>query len=299
MILAKIALELSILLGLSLLLGVAQKDRTTAGRATFMFLALVCTLWGLAELLVLLEVVSPEVGERMRYVGVFSLPALWIGFAAHVAGLEVARRVPWFSALLLLPGACFYPLLYSSRWGSLFIETLESGATRYGPVWTAWTLYAQILLIGGSLLLVITALRRSHPGYPIRRAALCFAATLPLVVQALQLEVWATWPLDPTPVVLGITLLALRSAAFSGGVLQRLPIAQRDLLHQLPFGVIMTDRYGIVVEINDVATNRLQTTERAVIGRSLGSLMARTGVVPLRSAHLRSWGRSTGEIVLV
>jgi hypothetical protein len=40
-ILAKIALELSILVGLSLLLGVAQKDRAAAGRVTLMFLALV------------------------------------------------------------------------------------------------------------------------------------------------------------------------------------------------------------------------------------------------------------------
>ena len=299
MILVKIAFELSILLGLSLLLGVAQKDRATAGRISFLFLALVCMLWGLGELLVLIEAVSAGVGERIRYVGIFALPALWIGFAAHVAGLEVARRVPWFSALLLLPGACFYPLLYSSRWGSLFIETLESGATRHGPVWTAWTLYAQILLIGGSLLLVAAALRRSYQGQPARRSALCLAAALPLAGEALQLEVGAAWPVDSTPVFLGIALLALRSAAFSGGVLQRLPIAQRDLLHQLPFGVILTDRYGIVVEINDVATNRLQTTERVVIGKSLGSVMAATGVAPLRSTHLRRWGRAAGEIVLV
>jgi hypothetical protein len=298
-ILVKIALELSILVGLSLLLGVAQKDRATAGRVTFSLLALVCMIWSLGELLVLIEAVSAGAGERIRYVGIFALPALWIGFAAHVAGLEVARRVPWFSGLLLLPGACFYPLIYSSRWGSLFIETLESGATRHGPVWTAWTLYAQILLICGSLLLVAGALRRSYRGQPGRRSALCLAAGLPLASGALQLEVGAAWPVDPTPILLGIALLALRSAAFSGGVLQRLPLVQRDLLHQLPFGVILTDRYGIVIEINDVATNRLQTTERVVIGESLGSVMAATGVAPLRSARLRHWGRPAGEIVLV
>jgi PAS domain-containing protein len=298
-ILAKIALELSILVGLSLLLGVAQKDRAAAGRVTFMFLALVCMLWGLAELLVLVDAVSAEVGERMRYLGVFGLPVLWIGFAAHVAGLEVARRVPWFSALLLLPGACFYPLLYSSRWGSLFLETLENGAIRFGPVSTAWTLYAQVLLIVGSLVLVATALRGSYRGHPTRRSTLCLAAVLPLVDQALQPELSATAPVDSTPLVLGATLLALRSAAFSGGVLHRLPIAQRDLLHQLPFGVILTDRYGIVIEINDVAANRLQTTEHVVIGKSLGSVIAATGIAPLRSAHLRHWGRAAGEIVLV
>jgi hypothetical protein len=298
-ILLEIAFELSALLGLSLLLGVAQKDRATAGRVSFMLLALVCTLWSLNELLVLTQVSSPAVAQRIRYLGIFTLPALWVGYAAHAAGLEVARRVPWFGALLLLPGACFYPLLYSSRWGSLFLETLENGAIRYGPVSTAWTLYAQVLLIGGSLVLVATALRDSYRGHPTRRSTLCLAAVLPLVSQALQPELGAAVPVDSTPLVLGATLLALRSAAFSGGVLHRLPIAQRDLLHQLPFGVILTDRYGIVIEINDVAANRLQTTEHVVIGKSLGSVIAATGIAPLRSAHLRHWGRAVGEIVLV
>jgi hypothetical protein len=298
-ILLKIAFELSALLGLSLVLNVAQKDRATAGRVSFMLLGLVCILWSLNELLLLTQVLSPAAAQRIRYLGIFTLPALWIGYAAHAASLEVARRVPWFSALLLLPGACFYPLLYSSRWGSLFLETLENGTIRYGPVSTAWTLYAQALLIGGSLVLVACALRGSYRGHPTRRATICLAAVLPLAGQALQPELGAAGSADPTPLVLGATLLALRSAAFLGGVLSRLPIAQRDLLHQLPFGVILTDRFGIVIEINDVAANRLQTTERVVIGESLGSVIAATGIAPLRSAHLRHWGRAVGEIVLV
>jgi hypothetical protein len=298
-ILLKIALELSALLGLSLALGVAQKDRATAGRVSFMLLGLVCILWSLNELLLLTQVLSPATALRIRYLGIFTLPALWIGYAAHAAGLEVSRRVPWFSALLLLPGACFYPLLYSSRSGSLFLETLEDGAIHYGPVSTAWTLYAQALLIAGSLVLVASALRGSYRGHPTRRSALCLAAVLPLVGQALQPELSAAVPVDSTPLVLGAALLALRSAAFSGGVLHRLPITQRDLLHQLPFGVILTDRYGIVIEINDVAASRLETTERVVVGESLGSVIATTGIAPLRSAHLRYWGRSVGEIVLV
>ena len=44
MTLVKIAFELSILLGLSLLLGVGQKDRSTVGRIPFLWLALVCML---------------------------------------------------------------------------------------------------------------------------------------------------------------------------------------------------------------------------------------------------------------
>lgn len=299
MILSKIALELSILIGLSVALGVVQKDRETAGRLTFVFLACACMFWSLGELLLLLDVVDARMGDRIRYVGILSLPALWIGFATHVAGLEMARRVPWFSALLLLPGGCFYSLLYSSRLGSLFVTLLEDGTTRHGPLWTTWALYAQILSLGGSALLFAAAFRRAHRGQIGLRLTLCFGAILPLAGAVLAHQLKGAWSVDPTPLVLSVALLALRSAAYTGGVLQRIPLAQRDLLHQLPFGVILTDRYGTVVEINDAGTDRLRTTERKVIGRSLGSVMAATGVAPLRSAPLRRWGRAAGEIVLV
>ncbi|MDH5307021.1 MAG: hypothetical protein OEW02_07550 [Myxococcales bacterium] len=295
----RIGLEFSVLLSVSLALSVAQKDRTAPGRITFVLLALASMAWSSGELLLLRGVVGEFASDQIRYAGMLALPGLWLGFAAHVAGLEVARRVPWFSAIFLFPGACLYPLLYSTCWGTLFVELLPGGRAHHGPLWTFWALYAQLLAATGSLLLVAAAIRAPHHRQAIKRVMLALAPLLPLAGSILHGQAGTWWPADPTPLLLGVALLALRSVIFSGGVLQPLPISQRDLLHQLPFGVILTDRFGTVVEINDVARDRLNTTERGVLGRSLGNVLAATGVAPLHSAPLRHWGRSAGEIVLV
>lgn len=299
MIAFRLSFELGTLLALALALGVAQKNRTTQGRIGFAVLALACALWNLGEALQLRGVVSAALAERIGFAGMLALPALWLGFTAHAARLEVTRRVPWFGAIFLLPGASFYLLLYSSHWGSLFVTTAEGGASQYGPLWTFWAVYAHLLAVGGAALLIVTAVRwplREQVAQPI---TLGVAPLLPLFGNLLYHWSGAPWPADPTPVLVALALLALRSALFPGGMMQTLPISQRELLHQLPFGLILTDRFGTVVEINDVASSHLQTTENRIVGKSLGSALAATGVAPLRSTPLRHWGRAIGEIVVV
>ena len=299
MIILRLGLELSILLALSLSLGVAQKSRSTSARLSFVLLALSCMLWSLGEVLVMRGLVTDIVGTRIAYAGMLTLPAFWLGFCTHAAQLEVARRVPWFGAIFLLPGASFYTLLYSSRWGSIFVSTSVNGVDQFGPLWTFWTYYAHLLAVGGAAMLIVTAFRWPRREQVAQPIALGAAPILPLVGSFLYWGTGLEWPADPTPILLGISLLALRSALFPGGVLPTLPISQRDLFHQLPFGLILTNRFGTVIEINDVASSRLQTTEDRVVGKSLGSALASTGVVPLRSTPLRNWGRVVGELVLV
>jgi hypothetical protein len=298
-ILLRLAFELATLLALALALGVAQKNRTTPGRISFAALALACMLWSLGEALLMRGVVSAWTAERIAFAGMLGLPALWLGFTAHAAGLEVARRVPWFGSIFLLPGASFYLLLYSSRWGSLFSTMAEGGVPQYGPLWTFWAVYAHLLAVGGTVILIVTAVRWPHREQVAQPIVLGVAPLLPLAGNLIYRWAGATWPADPTPVLVAITLLALRSALFPGGMMQTLPISQRELLHQLPFGLILTDRFGTVVEINDVASSRLQTTEDRIVGKSLGSALAATGVAPLRSTPLRHWGRAVGEIIIV
>jgi hypothetical protein len=199
----------------------------------------------------------------------------------------------------MLPSICLYPLLYSSRWGSLFIVTLDGGANIHGPLWSFWAAYSQLLAIAGAVLLGVAGLRSPHRKQMAQRFVLSLAPLLPLAGNTLYRLFGENWIVDPTPIMVGLGLLTLRSAAFAGGVMPVLPISQHELFHQLPFGVLLTNRFGMVVEVNDVASNRRGTTESDVVGRSLGSVLADTGVAPIRSAPLRVWGRAEGEIVLV
>jgi PAS domain-containing protein len=297
--LLRIGLEIASVIAVALALDVAQKDGATPGRRTFIALALASLAWSVGELLLLRGPIDLATYDRIRLAGILALPALWLGVAAHAVGFEVARRVPWFSALFILPGACFYPLLYSTRWGSLFVQTLPDGGSRIGPLWEFWVVYAQLLTAAGCLLLILAALRAAFWRLRVRRMLVGLAPLLLGAVGGLHAAAGPAWPADPTPILLGLILLGLRSAVFPGGVLQALPISQRDLVHQLPFGVILVDHDGTVVEINSAASARLKASGQQVLGHTLGKVLSATGVAPLRSATLRRWGRSVGEIVLV
>jgi len=297
--LLRIGLEISGVLAVALALDVVQRNGETPGRRTFVALALACLAWTGGELLLLRGGIDLAIYDRIRLVGILVLPALWLGVAAHAIGFEIARRVPWFSALFALPGVCFYPLLYSTRFGGLFIQSLEDGSTHTGVLWEFWLVYAQLLVATGSLLLLVSALRATFWRQRVRRVLVALAPLLLVAAGGMQVEAVRVWPADPAPIVLGLILLGTRSALFPGGLLQALPISQQDLVRQMPFGIIVVDHDGTVVEMNRAASARLKASEQQVLGRTLGKVLSATGVAPLRSTSLRRWGRAAGEIVLV
>jgi PAS domain-containing protein len=300
MLLYSIGLELTILLAFWLCLGVWQKDRSTTGRATFVALGFSAILWCSGELLTLREVSDEAVADRIRYLGVLSLPSLWLGLAGHATHLELARRVPWFPAVLLAPMAPLYALMFSSRWSGLFVTTVPNAMDQYGPLWWVSAAYGYLLVVTGSALLIASAFRRRRSGAWMRSFAVGVAALVPLAGNAVYIASRMHWLMDPTPLLFGGALLALRSAIFSGGLLQALPVSQHDLIQQLPLGVILTDRRGVVIDVNPAAERRLCVSQARAAGRTLDAILSeaeshvRADVVPIFSRE-----REAGQLVLI
>jgi PAS domain-containing protein len=298
-ILDALLLEIILLLACTLALGAWQRDPATMGRLTFCTLCLAVAGVTLGELLMLRGLTGEIVGDRVKYAGLLALPPLWVGFAAHVAGLDIARRIPWFPALLLVPGAFLYALMYDDRYGVLFMRTVEAADDRYGPLWWAGTAWGQALAVGGSAILATTALRRGPASQIARRVVLVAASLVPVLANAFYIGGHYDWPYDPMPLFLGLALLAMRSAVFEGGLVEPLPISQRELIHQLPLGIIITDRNGSIIEMSDVAGNRLGVFEEFALGRSVDDVLAWCEPTPLRTSDLMRSGRPAGRLVLL
>lgn len=300
MLLYSICLELTILLTFWLCLGVWQKDRATTGRLTFVALGLAAVFWSTGELLAVRQVVDEVFADRIKYVGILSLPPLWLGLAGHAARLELARRVPWFPVVLLAPLACLYGLIFSGRWSGLFMTTIPNALDHYGPLWWLSTTYSYLLVVTGSAVLIISGFRRSTGGSWLRSLAVGVAALVPLAANAIHVGRGMPWLMDPTPLFFGVALLALRGAIFSGGLLQALPVSQHDLIRQLPLGVILTDRRGVVIDVNPAAERRLRVSQERAEGRTLDAVLSeaeghvRAEVVPVFSRH-----REAGQLVLI
>lgn len=278
MLLYSIGLELTILLAFWLALGVWQRDPSTAGRTTFVALAGSAGLWCGGELLLQRGIVDEVVADRIRYLGILGLPPLWLGVAAHSARLELARRVRWFPLVLLTPSSVLYALFFfGGGWSSVFMTTLPGRQDLYGPLWWVAAAYGYALVLAGSLIFLVSAAWAPRPGPWGRRIAVGIAALAPLSANAAYIANGMTWALDPTPLLFGLALLALQSAILRGGLLEASPISQHDLIEQLPLGLILTDRHGVVIGMNPAAEQRLELDERRAMGRTLDAILTEAG----------------------
>jgi PAS domain-containing protein len=300
MMLYSIGLEITMLLTFWVCLAVWQTDRSAPGRTNFVCLCLAGTLWCAGALVSARDLVDEYTADRILYAGVLSLPPLWLGVAGHATRLSLARRVPWFALPLLAPNLCLYALLYAGPWSGLLLTTRPGEVDVYGDLWWVAMAYNYSLVLTGSALFMVSALRWKIPGRWTRRLAVGIAPLLPLAANASYVASGMAWPADPTPLLFSVALVALSSAIFSGGLLQALPISQHDLIEQLPIGVVLTDRAGVVIDVNPAAELRLGITEATAIGRTLDAILGEaTEDADAEVSPIFSNGREAGQLVLI
>ncbi len=301
MTLSGLVLEMLALLALWQCLGAWQWDTATPGRRAFIPLALASALWCVGELCAERELLGTLASQRIAYLGALALPPLWLGVSAHAARLDMARRAPWFAGLLLAPQGVIYALLYAGPWSHLFLSPPDaSGQAVSGPLWWVNLVYSAALVATGACVLVTSAVRDRDTGRWDLRLLAGIASLVPLaglVAPALGLV-----PATPllAPLLFGAALLALRSAVFAGGLMQAMPISQRDLIHQLPLGVILTDPRGVVLAVNLAAQRRLGIPARYALGRTLDGVLDEVGdELLIEVTSVRSGKREAGQIVLI
>jgi len=293
-------LEMMILLGVWLCLAIYQRDPGTPGRRTFILAILAWMTWCFGELAGERGLLPQPTANVLMQLGAMTLGPLGLGLAAQTARLEIARRVPWFSVPLLAPAVCVMALLFSSTWRGLYVVTGENGAEVHGPLWGIMLTYGFTLSLIAGGILVAAAVRWHQPGEGARRLAIGIAPFITLVGSGLYFSgVWQS-SIDPTPLLLGVTLFVLHRAIFAGGLLQTLSISQQALVQQLPLGVVLTDRGGVVVDVNPVAERRLGLSASEAVGRNFDAVIdaadadLRFEVTPVMSA-----GTEAGQIVLL
>lgn len=291
-------LGLCMLLATALGLAVWQRHSAVRGRVTFVLLCLAVCLAAFGELLTFRGVVSEPIGDRIKYAGLLTLAPLWLGFTTQLAGLEVGRRVPWFPAMLLTPAACIYPLMWSTSYGVLFWTPVADGDDLYGPLWVVLDIYDHALIAVGSALLAAAALRSLDPRRALLSLLVALVPLVALVGSALYMNGQLSWPYDLTPVLLGLVLLVVRDALLGGGLLDPLPFPQRELLRQLPLGLVLTDRGGAVALINAAAARALGVETSDALGRDVESLLSGKNPVAMEDQVLRRRGRSAGRLLV-
>lgn len=269
MTLFALILELNLLVAL---LGAAcglARGGGTPGRRTFVMLALAVVAWCAGELLVERGAIDGWVGLRLSVLAMVTVGPLWLGLAVHTAQLALSRRLPWFPAVLAVPGLLLWLLLFVEPWSAAVMQ----GPGRPGPLWWVYTPYAYALILTGSVLLLFRGAQRG--GSPGRhQVVIGAAALLPLAAHAAHTWLGVPAGRDPTPLTLTPVVLAVVGMLLPGSILDVRPLARGELLDHLPLGVVMADRSGMVFDVNPYAEMALALARAEAIGRSLDAILA-------------------------
>ena len=160
--------------------------------------------------------------------------------------------------------------------------------------------YSLTIATAGSLIFVWAGLTQRRLPHAKRLLLVGVMGLVPVLGNAGWIAAGRNWPIDPSPLLLAVALLGLRSAVFSGGILQALPVSQHDLIEHLPFGVLLTDRRGTVIDVNPAAERRLGISEAHALGRNLEAVMASAdAALSIESVPVTSAGREAGHLVLL
>jgi PAS domain-containing protein len=295
-----VALELTALLAFWLCLSVWQRDRATRGRRIFLGLAGGCALWAGGILGYNQGLLSLDQTDRLTFLGVAIIPALWLALAVHGVRPTPRRRDAWLPVALMAPSLGCWVLLWLPRLAPLFTVNGADDSPLPGPLFWANALYAWLLCGVGSAVFTATALRPgSRGGGAWRRVAIGLAGLVPLGANV----VWVLSGMrgnDPTPVPLGLALVALRGAIFPGGLLQALPISHHDLVGSLPVPALVVDRRATVIEANPPALARLGLGSADALWRSLDAVVASAREpVEIEVWPIVAGGREAAQLVLL
>ncbi len=195
--------------------------------------------------------------NRLEYVGIAAIPALWVLFCLdYVRG---GRSIPpWLSSALFAVPAATLLLVWSMGAGhGLYyqnprlswagpVPTLEF---EQGPGYLAYITYLNLCLLAGTVL-VWRFRRQAGPPYRSQAGAILLSALFPWAAHLGYLAGLTPANLDPAPFALAATCLIAAWALFRTRLFDLAPVAHALLLEALQDGVLVLDPRDRVMEMN-------------------------------------------------
>jgi signal transduction histidine kinase len=217
-------------------------------------------------------------GLVVSWLGVATVPPLWLLMAARYARASVLERRPVLGAAPFMPAVLTILAIATNPYHELFFRGFTRDATPgRGPFFYVYLAYAYPMVIGGIALYLVSAWRIWNTDAWRRASLLTGAALLPTLASVLFILDRLPLPYDPTPAMLGISLVILTFGVFRYQLLEALPLARGDVIDQLRDGVLIADAEGRVVDANPGALAILDRGFAEVRGLRLGELLAPLG----------------------
>jgi signal transduction histidine kinase len=256
---------------------VVSRRRVQPGSEAFVWLMVMVAIWSATSAMHwLADSLEAKVAwAKIQYIGIASVPALWLVFALEYAGVPWAqdRRVRGGLAAM---GILTFVMALTNDWHHLVWPTIAmrpDGVAVYTHgawFWLAATYHYAILIVASFTL--VQAIRHSPQPFRGQLFAVLAGCLIPWALNVLYLSGWLTPAgFDTTPVGFAATGLVVGWALYRTHLFDLIPVARDLLVDSLRDAVFVLDPSGRVLDLNAEA-RRLAGDPKAWLGRPAAEL---------------------------
>jgi PAS domain S-box-containing protein len=258
----------------------AWKRRRVSGAASFALLMLSVAIWSLGTALQLLSATLPAglFWIRLEYVGVVSVPVMWLIFCLQYTG-----RARWLTtgrtiALWAIP-CVVLALVWTAPLHKLYYREVRLVAggpyvfleTQRGVGYWVGIAYDYLLLAIGAVLLA-QLLASSSPPYRRQLAIVLVALVIPWAGSVLYMLGWVSPYVDPAPMSLALAGLAIAWGLLRFRLLDVVPVARSVLVDTMEDAWFVLDEAGRLIDLNPAARAILGRDWQEIIGQPIAQL---------------------------
>jgi len=257
------------------------RQRNTPGKAALTLLMAAALELSITNAL---EVASVDLATKIfwakiEYIGTQSGPVLFLMFA-----LDYTYQAEWLHPrniflLWVLPVASMI-MAATNEWHHLVWTSITPNPLypsiliyAHGFWFALCTIYAYLMVLGGSLALVRAALRVPHL-FRRQMGVLLAAGLVPGIGNVIYLLGWTPVAgLDTAPFTFTLAGLVLSFGIYRYGLFDLAPIARSVLIENMGDSVLVLDKQNRVVDINPVVQRMTGKTARQAIGQPVGAIL--------------------------
>lgn len=282
---------------------VAWRHGSAAG-VSLAVLLLAVAWWGFAYAAELstTDLVTRSRWGDLKYIGVSALIPAWLTFVLQYTGrgrlvtrwLLLALLVEPLSLLALLANRGTHDLVHFYPDSAAGQELPVVGT---GPLFWVHLVYANVVLLGATVIFVATMVRLSRV-YRHLATVLVSAALLPWVANLLHnLEVGWFRRVDLTPFAFIVTGAVLVWGLFRERLVDLTPLARGMVVENMADPVYVLDAFGRIADANPAAARILGRPRGQLVGRALADLLP-PGLAPAGPDVEDGAGRTGMELTL-
>jgi two-component system sensor histidine kinase HupT/HoxJ len=231
----------------------------------------------------------------LMFAGILLTSTLWLAVAAHHTRSRIAQR-PTAWLLVFAPPAALFLALLTNDGHRLVLRKISFASLEAGPAAFAGPLFWVLMAWGwgcvaaGSALYLRWAQRMVARDERWRSLTCVAAALVPGLSSVVYVFQVVPLSFDLTPTGLTATMALLSVAIFRYQLLESLPLARRDVVAHLDDGVVVSDRAGLVTDLNPAAQRILGAPAAGLRGRPLAPVLDALAPEALREAIHRALG---------